>query len=44
MGISCVGVTMDNDGIDPTALDEVMENWDEEKRGSRKPRMVLMVP
>lgn len=43
-GIECVGVAMDGEGVDPAALDEVMANWDEEKRGARRPRVILMVP
>jgi aromatic amino acid aminotransferase I len=42
-GKPCVGVTMDQEGILPQALEEVMAGWDEEARGSRKPKLLLMV-
>lgn len=42
--INAVGVAMDGEGILPEALDETMATWDEEARGSRKPRVLLMVP
>jgi aromatic amino acid aminotransferase I len=43
MGINCVGVPMDEDGVKPEALDQLMTNWDEGRQG-RKPKMILMVP
>jgi aromatic amino acid aminotransferase I len=43
-GISCVGVAMDSDGIIPEELDKVVAQWDEGARGSRKPKVLSMVP
>lgn len=43
-GIATVGVAMDGDGILPDALDEIMADWDDDKRGSRKPKVLLLVP
>ncbi|RSH94053.1 hypothetical protein EHS25_006707 [Saitozyma podzolica] len=43
-GIKCVGVPMDGDGITATALDTILEEWDEAERGSHRPKLLLLVP
>ena len=35
---------MDGDGIIPSALDEIMASWDEQARGGKKPKFLLVVP
>jgi aromatic amino acid aminotransferase I len=44
MGIKCLGVPMDKDGILATGLDDLMEGWDEEARGGLRPKIVVLVP
>ncbi|KAI5284785.1 Aromatic/aminoadipate aminotransferase 1, partial [Ascosphaera atra] len=44
LGFKPVGVKMDEEGPLPEALDEIMTNWDEAARGSRKPRMFYTIP
>lgn len=44
MGVRCAGVAMDEQGMLPSSLDEVMCNWDERVRGSRKPFLIYTVP
>jgi aromatic amino acid aminotransferase I len=35
---------MDGDGINATALDAILEEWDEAERGSPRPKLLLLVP
>jgi aromatic amino acid aminotransferase I / 2-aminoadipate transaminase len=44
MGINIVGVDMDEQGMLPTGLDAMLNTWDVESRGARKPRVVYLVP
>ncbi|OCF32127.1 aromatic amino acid aminotransferase I [Kwoniella heveanensis BCC8398] len=44
MGIRCLGVPMDTDGVDPKALDDMMMNWDEAEKGGPRPKMIVIVP
>ena len=44
MGIKTVGVEMDEQGMTATGLDMVLSSWDIKARGSRKPRVVYLVP
>jgi aromatic amino acid aminotransferase I len=44
MGVRCAAVAMDSQGMLPSSLDEVMTNWDERARGSRKPFLIYTVP
>jgi aromatic amino acid aminotransferase I len=44
MGVRCAAVAMDSHGMLPSSLDEVMTNWDERARGSRKPFLIYTVP
>lgn len=43
-GVRCAAVEMDAEGMLPESLDEVMTNWDERVRRSRKPFMIYTVP
>jgi aromatic amino acid aminotransferase I len=44
MGCKFVGVKMDEQGMIADALDELLENWDVEARGARKPFLLYTVP
>ena len=44
MGIKIVGVEMDDQGMTPTGLDDVLTSWDIKRRGARKPRVIYLVP
>ncbi|KAI1828082.1 putative L-kynurenine/alpha-aminoadipate aminotransferase [Xylaria intraflava] len=44
MGINVVGVGMDDQGLLPEKLDEILSNWDEKARGARKPTVLYAVP
>ncbi|RFU32478.1 hypothetical protein B7463_g3870, partial [Scytalidium lignicola] len=44
MGINCVGIKMDSEGLLPENMDEILSNWDEKKRGARKPFLLYTVP
>lgn len=39
-----VPIKMDGEGVLPEHLDEVLGNWDEEKRGRRRPRVFYTIP
>ncbi|WVR07874.1 hypothetical protein IAU60_004917 [Kwoniella sp. DSM 27419] len=43
-GLRPVGVPLDSDGVDANALDRIMQEWDEEKRGGPRPKMIIIVP
>ncbi|WWC92019.1 uncharacterized protein L201_006973 [Kwoniella dendrophila CBS 6074] len=44
LGINCLGVPLDKEGLIPEALDEILTNWDEKERGGPRPKMLLVVP
>lgn len=44
MGVKVVGVKMDEEGLLPSSLDEILSNWDEVKRGAKKPFLLYTVP
>lgn len=44
MGLGVVGVPMDKEGMLPSALDEILSDWNEKARGARKPFLVYTVP
>ncbi|KAL5615364.1 hypothetical protein BROUX41_005412 [Berkeleyomyces rouxiae] len=44
MGLAIAGCKVDGEGLNPEALDEMLSNWDEEARGSRKPHVLYTVP
>jgi aromatic amino acid aminotransferase I len=39
-----VPIKMDGEGVIPEHLDEILGNWDEEKRGRRRPRVFYTIP
>ncbi|KAH8675595.1 aromatic amino acid aminotransferase [Xylariales sp. PMI_506] len=44
LGIKVAGVKMDSEGMLPNDLDDVLSNWDETARGSKKPTVLYTVP
>ncbi|KAJ3485106.1 hypothetical protein NLG97_g6890 [Lecanicillium saksenae] len=44
LGVRTFGTPIDSEGIVPEAMDEVLSNWDESARGSRKPHVLYTVP
>lgn len=44
LGIKAVGISVDNQGILPEVMDELLSNWDAKARGSRKPHVLYTVP
>lgn len=42
--INTVGIAMDSEGLVPSAMDDVLSAWDETARGTKRPRVVLIVP
>lgn len=44
MGVRPVPVPIDADGLIPEGLDKVLAEWDEEKRGCKRPRVLYTVP
>ncbi|BCS26590.1 aminotransferase-like domain-containing protein [Aspergillus puulaauensis] len=43
-GVKVAPVKMDEQGLLPDALNDVMSNWDETARGGRKPRVLYTIP
>jgi len=35
---------MDEQGITPESLDQIMSTWDEAARGGPKPKLLILVP
>jgi aromatic amino acid aminotransferase I len=44
MGIKVMSVKMDEQGLIPESLDDLLSSWDEGERGARKPFLLYMVP
>lgn len=45
LGIKVVGVAIDDEGLLPESMDEILSNWDQKKRnGVRKPHVLYTVP
>ncbi|PVI08284.1 PLP-dependent transferase [Periconia macrospinosa] len=44
LGIRVVGIPMDGEGPLPSAMDDILTNWDVNTRGARKPRLLYTVP
>ncbi|OGE56575.1 hypothetical protein PENARI_c003G10832 [Penicillium arizonense] len=43
-GIKPVGVQMDDEGLLPDSMDEILSSWDEKSRGCRKPHVLYTIP
>ncbi|KAI1407063.1 aromatic amino acid aminotransferase-like protein [Hypoxylon sp. FL1857] len=44
LGIKVFGVRMDEQGLLPASMDEILSTWDEKARGARKPTVLYTVP
>ncbi|KLJ11718.1 aromatic amino acid aminotransferase I [Blastomyces silverae] len=44
LGIRAAAAKMDDQGLLPESLDELMTNWDEAARGARKPHLLYIIP
>ncbi|RYP80333.1 hypothetical protein DL769_002513 [Monosporascus sp. CRB-8-3] len=44
LGIRVFGVRMDEQGLLPESMDEILSTWDEAARGARKPTVLYTVP
>lgn len=44
LGLKAVGVPMDEQGLYPDAMDDILSNWDPEARGARKPYVLYTIP
>ncbi|KAL4933334.1 aminotransferase-like domain-containing protein [Aspergillus undulatus] len=44
LGVKVAPIKMDEQGLLPDALDDVLSNWDEKSRGARKPFVLYTIP
>jgi aromatic amino acid aminotransferase I len=44
LGVKAFGVAIDEEGLVPEAMDELLSTWDAKERGSRKPHLLYTVP
>ncbi|ETS83597.1 hypothetical protein PFICI_05473 [Pestalotiopsis fici W106-1] len=44
LGIQMAGIDMDDDGLSPTHLDNLLSEWDTAQRGARKPFLLYTIP
>lgn len=44
LGVKCIGIKMDNQGLLPKDMDELLSNWNVRARGARKPHLLYTVP
>jgi aromatic amino acid aminotransferase I / 2-aminoadipate transaminase len=44
LGVKAVGVEMDEQGLLPESMDEILSSWDDHSRGARKPHLLYTVP
>ena len=44
LGIKFLGVEVDDQGLLPESLDEILSNWDSKARGGKKPSVLYTVP
>ncbi|KAJ5776621.1 uncharacterized protein N7511_001632 [Penicillium nucicola] len=44
LGLKAVGVAMDEQGLLPESMDDILSNWDEKARGARKPFVLYTIP
>lgn len=44
LGIKAVGIPMDEQGLIPEGMDEILSNWDAAARGARKPYVLYTIP
>ncbi|KAL1972799.1 hypothetical protein VTN31DRAFT_6341 [Thermomyces dupontii] len=44
LGIKVAGIKMDDQGLLPEAMDDILTNWDVSARGARKPHVLYTIP
>ncbi|KAI9879971.1 MAG: Aromatic/aminoadipate aminotransferase 1, partial [Pleopsidium flavum] len=44
MGVKVIGIKMDEQGLLPSNMDDILTNWDEHARGAKKPWLLYTVP
>lgn len=44
LGVKAFGAKIDDEGLIPEAMDEMLTNWDAKARGARKPHLLYTVP
>jgi aromatic amino acid aminotransferase I len=44
LGLKFVGIKMDDQGLIPESMDEILTNWDVKARGAKKPYLLYTVP
>ncbi|RMJ29122.1 Aromatic amino acid aminotransferase [Aspergillus sp. HF37] len=44
LGIKAAPIRMDEQGLVPEAMDDILTNWDESARGARKPSVLYTIP
>jgi len=44
LGLKFLGIKMDDEGLIPEDMDELLSNWDAKVRGARKPFLLYIVP
>ncbi|KOS21118.1 Aromatic amino acid aminotransferase [Escovopsis weberi] len=44
LGVKTFGLPIDEQGLIPEAMDELLSNWDPEARGARRPHLLYTVP
>lgn len=44
LGIKCVGIEMDEEGLIPSVMDQILTDWSESERGAPKPFLLYTVP
>jgi len=44
LGVRMIGIKMDEQGLLPSSMDDILSNWDEKARGAKKPWLLYTVP
>ena len=44
LGVRCIGIKMDKEGLVPSDMDHILTNWSESERGGPKPFLLYTVP
>ncbi|KAI4247783.1 MAG: hypothetical protein L6R40_001369 [Gallowayella cf. fulva] len=44
LGVKCLGIKMDQEGLLPSHMDDLLSNWSESERGTKKPFLLYTVP
>jgi aromatic amino acid aminotransferase I len=44
LGVKTFGIPIDNEGLIPEAMDDLLSNWDASARGARRPHVLYTVP